>query len=128
MATFQFRVNGSAKTVQTDDPSTPLLYVLRNDLDLTGTHFGCGLAQCGACTVHVDGRAARSCSVTVSAVHGKSVTTIEGLGSPEKPDPLQEARDDFGLSQIIGGFDQGNMLPRAEVERTMRRFAEQVMP
>jgi nicotinate dehydrogenase subunit A len=91
MATFQFRVNGSAKTVQTDDPSTPLLYVLRNDLDLTGTHFGCGLAQCGACTVHVDGRAARSCSVTVSAVHGKSVTTIEGLGTPAKPDPLQEA-------------------------------------
>jgi nicotinate dehydrogenase subunit A len=91
MATFQFRVNGSAKTVQTDDPSTPLLYVLRNDLDLTGTRFGCGLAQCGACTVHVDGRAARSCSVTVSAVHGKSVTTIEGLGAPEKPDPLQEA-------------------------------------
>lgn len=91
MATFRFRVNGVAKTVEVDDPDTPLLYVLRNDLDLTGTKFGCGLAQCGACTVHVDGRVARSCSTSVISVHNKSVTTIEGLGSPEKPDPLQAA-------------------------------------
>ena len=61
MATLQLRVNGSARTVQLDDPDTPLLYVLRNDLDLTGAHFGCGLAQCGACTVHVDGAAVPSC-------------------------------------------------------------------
>jgi xanthine dehydrogenase iron-sulfur cluster and FAD-binding subunit A len=61
MATLQLRVNGSARTVQLDDLDTPLLYVLRNDLDLTGAHFGCGLAQCGACTVHVDGAAVRSC-------------------------------------------------------------------
>ena len=91
MATFQLRVNGSARTVQTDDPDTPLLYVLRNDLDLTGTRFGCGLAQCGACTVHVDGRAVRSCSTPVRAVQGRDVTTIEGLGSPERPDPMQAA-------------------------------------
>jgi nicotinate dehydrogenase subunit A len=65
--------------------------VLRNDLDLTGTHFGCGLAQCGACTVHVDGRAVRSCSTPIRAMQGKSVITIEGLGSPENPDPLQAA-------------------------------------
>jgi len=88
---IQISVNGTPRTVQADDPNTPLLYVLRNDLDLTGTRFGCGLAQCGACTVHVDGRAVRSCSTPISAMQGKSVTTIEGLGSPEKPDPLQAA-------------------------------------
>jgi nicotinate dehydrogenase subunit A len=71
-------------------PDTPLLYVLRNELELNGPKFGCGLAQCGACTVHIDGKPARSCSVPVSAVKGK-VTTIEGLGTPEKPHPLQTA-------------------------------------
>ena len=91
MATIQFRVNGVAKTVQVDDPDTPLLYVLRNDLDLTGTRFGCGLAQCGACTVQVDGRATRSCITPIRTVQGRSVRTIEGLGSPDKPDPLQAA-------------------------------------
>jgi nicotinate dehydrogenase subunit A len=91
MATYRFRVNGSQRTVQADDPDTPLLYVLRNDLDLPGTRFGCGLAQCGACTVHVDGRATRSCNTPVSAVRGRTVTTIEALGTPEQPDPLQAA-------------------------------------
>jgi len=91
MATLQLRVNGSARTVQLDDPDTPLLYVLRNDLNLTGAHFGCGLAQCGACTVHLDGVAVRSCVVPASSVQGRAVTTIEGLGSPERPDPLQAA-------------------------------------
>ncbi len=71
-------VNG--KTRQTDaDPDTPLLWVLRDELELTGTKFGCGIAQCGACTVHIDGVAARSCSVQVSTVFGKTITTIEGL-------------------------------------------------
>ncbi len=91
MAELRFRVNGSARTVQVDDPDTPLLYVLRNDLGLTGTKFGCGLAQCGACTVHVDGRAVRSCVAPVRSVQGREVTTIEGLGSPERPDPVQTA-------------------------------------
>jgi nicotinate dehydrogenase subunit A len=91
MATLQLRVNGSARTVQLDDPDTPLLYVLRNDLDLTGAHFGCGLAQCGACTVHVDGAAVRSCVTPAASVQGREVTTVEGLGSPERPDPLQAA-------------------------------------
>lgn len=85
------RVNGSARTVALDDPDTPLLYVLRNDLGLTGTKFGCGLAQCGACTVHVDGRAVRSCVTPARSVQGRDVTTIEGLGSPERPDALQAA-------------------------------------
>ena len=89
MTTLQLRVNGSARTVQLDDPDTPLLYVLRNDLNLTGAHFGCGLGQCGACTVHVDGAAVRSCVVPAASVQGRAVTTIEGLGTPERPDPLQ---------------------------------------
>ena len=91
MARLTLQVNGTARDVEIDDPATPLLYVLRNDLGLTGTKFGCGLAQCGACTVHVDGQAVRSCSTPVSAVVGRQVTTIEGLGSPERPDPVQAA-------------------------------------
>ena len=91
MATLQLRVNGSARTVQLDDPDTPLLYVLRNDLELTGAHFGCGLAQCGACTVHVDGAAVPSCITPAASVQGREVTTVEGLGSPERPDPVQAA-------------------------------------
>ena len=82
-------VNGRRHEVAAS-PDTPLLYVLRNDLELNGPKFGCGLAQCGACTVHIDGKPARSCSVPVSAVKGK-VTTVEGLGTPEKPHPLQAA-------------------------------------
>ncbi len=91
MASLTLHVNGAARVVEVDDPDTPLLYVLRNDLELTGTRFGCGLAQCGACTVLVDGRATRSCVTPVSAVGGQPVTTIEGLGSPERPDPVQAA-------------------------------------
>jgi len=91
MARLTLQVNGTARDVEIDDPATPLLYVLRNDLALTGTKFGCGLAQCGACTVHLDGQAIRSCSMPVSAAVGRQVTTIEGLGSPERPDPVQAA-------------------------------------
>jgi nicotinate dehydrogenase subunit A len=91
MAKLALRVNGSSREVESPDPDVPLLYVLRNDLALTGTHFGCGLAQCGACTVLVDGRAVRSCVTPARAVAGMEVTTIEGLGTPAKPDPLQAA-------------------------------------
>ncbi|MGZ8156900.1 MAG: (2Fe-2S)-binding protein [Burkholderiales bacterium] len=88
--TVQLNVNGSAR--QTDaDPETPLLYVLRNDLKLKGARFGCGLGQCGACTVIVDGKAIQSCDVPVSAVAGKTITTIEGIGTLENPHPLQRA-------------------------------------
>ena len=73
-----FLVNGNQRTVDTD-PSKPLLWVIREDLGLTGTKFGCGIAQCGACTVHVDGEAIRSCVTPISAIEGKTVTTIEGL-------------------------------------------------
>jgi nicotinate dehydrogenase subunit A len=89
MAKYTLRVNGTARDVSVDS-DTPLLYVLRNDLELNGPKFGCGLAQCGACTVLIDGKAVRSCSTPVSAVSG-AVETIEGLGSVEKLHPLQKA-------------------------------------
>ena len=84
-----FSVNGQARSVDVD-PDTPLLWVLRDTLGLTGTKFGCGIALCGACTVHVDGQATRSCVVPVSAVQGKQITTIEGL-SPDGSHPVQRA-------------------------------------
>ncbi len=84
-------VNGRAVSLTVDDPAMPLLYALRDDLGLHGPRFGCGLGQCGSCTVHVDGAAVRSCSVPVTSVAGKKVVTLEGLGSPEKPHPVQQA-------------------------------------
>ena len=91
MAKYSFRVNGRAVTVDSWDPGQPLLYVLRNALGLHGPKFGCGLSQCGACTVHIDGKATRSCVTPVSQAANRSVTTLEGLGTPEKPDPVQAA-------------------------------------
>ncbi len=85
-----FKLNGVEKTVDVP-PEMPLLWVLRDVLGLTGTKFGCGMAQCGACTVHLNGLAVRSCVLPISAVEDKSVTTIEGLGTPEKPHPCQTA-------------------------------------
>ena len=86
---IRFTVNGRAQSVDVD-PNTPLLWVLRDTLGLTGTKFGCGMAQCGACTVHVDGAATRTCVLAVSGVAGKKVTTIEGL-SPDGNHPVQRA-------------------------------------
>jgi aerobic-type carbon monoxide dehydrogenase small subunit (CoxS/CutS family) len=86
---IRFTVNGRAQAVDVD-PDTPLLWVLRDTLGLTGTKYGCGIAQCGACTVHVDGEATRTCVLAVSAVEGKRVTTIEGL-SPNGSHPVQRA-------------------------------------
>jgi nicotinate dehydrogenase subunit A len=83
-------VNGARHSVPAA-PDTPLLYVLRNDLALNAAKFGCGLGQCGACTVVIDGRAVRSCVTPVSAAVGKKITTLEGLGTAEKPGPLQRA-------------------------------------
>ena len=91
MPSFTLHVNGGTRTVNVRDPNEPLLYVLRNTLSLTGAKFGCGLGQCGACTVIIDGAAVRSCLMPVAQAAGKQVTTIEGLGTPEKPHPLQTA-------------------------------------
>src|SRR6201987_2534270 len=91
MPTFKLRVNNRAVTVESWDPAQPLLYVLRNTVGLHGPKFGCGLAQCGACTVLLDGKAVRSCVTPVRQAAGRAVTTLEGLGTPEKPDAVQAA-------------------------------------
>ncbi|HTJ99631.1 MAG TPA: (2Fe-2S)-binding protein [Bordetella sp.] len=90
MAKYQLNVNGKDITVDVDS-DTPLLYVLRGDVGLHGPKFGCGLGQCGACTVHMNGVAVRSCIVPVSAVDQAKVVTLEGLGTIEHPHPVQEA-------------------------------------
>ena len=90
MPNYNLRVNGATRNANVE-PDTPLLYVLRNDLELNGPRFGCGLSQCGACTVLLDGTPARSCVLPVSAVGAKNVTTLEGLGTADKPHPLQKA-------------------------------------
>jgi len=84
-------VNGQTAQISVDDPNMPLLYALRNDLGLHGPRFGCGLGQCGACTVHIDGNAVRSCITPLSSVGNRDVVTLEGLGTPEKPHPIQQA-------------------------------------
>jgi nicotinate dehydrogenase subunit A len=91
MASYELSVNGETRRVDVRDPEEPLLYVLRNRLALTGAKFGCGLGQCGACMVLLDGEPARSCTLPVSRVSGKKITTIEGIGSPEKPHRVQAA-------------------------------------
>jgi nicotinate dehydrogenase subunit A len=90
MAKFQLNVNGKDINVDVDS-DTPLLYVLRDDVGLHGPKFGCGLGQCGACTVHMDGTAVRSCIVPVSSVNQARIVTLEGLGTVEHPHPVQEA-------------------------------------
>src|SRR5436853_3389656 len=90
MASYTLRVNGAARDVSVE-ADTPLLYVLRNDLELNGPKFGCGLAQCGACTVLMEGKPVRSCVTPVSAVGNARVTSIEGLGTVDRPHPLQRA-------------------------------------
>ena len=88
---IRLEVNGKQHTIEVADPDMPLLYALRDELGLNNPRFGCGLAQCGACTVHVDGEAMRSCVTPVSSVKDKKVTTLAGLGTPEHPHPLQTA-------------------------------------
>jgi nicotinate dehydrogenase subunit A len=91
MPSYRLTVNGKSRAIESRDPDQPLLYVLRNTLALTGAKFGCGLGQCGACTVLVDGKPVRSCTLPVSKVAGKRITTVEGLGTPDKPHPVQAA-------------------------------------
>jgi len=90
MPSYNLRINGFARSVDSSDPEKPLLYVLRG-MGLTATKFGCGLGQCGACTVLLDGKATRSCQLTVANAQGKTVTTLEGLGSASTPHPVQAA-------------------------------------
>ena len=108
-----FEVNEETRTVEVA-PDTPLLYVLRNELGLSNPHFGCGLAQCGACTVHLDGAPTRSCSVPISAAAGTKLTTLAGLGTPEKPHPLQTAWIEEQVNQC-GYCISGWILTAAEL-------------
>ena len=98
MARINLDVNGKVQTIDAD-PDMPLLYALRNDLGLNNPHFGCGLAQCGACTVHLDGGAIRSCVTPLAAAANSEITTLAGLGTPEKPHKLQQAYIDEQVPQ-----------------------------
>jgi len=100
-------VNGKTHDVDVD-PNTPLLWVIRENIGMTGTKYGCGIAQCGACTVHIDGVATRSCSMPVSAVEGKQITTIEGLGPNGSAHPVQKAWLDLDVPQC--GYCQSGMI------------------
>lgn len=98
MARITLQVDGRAQTIDAD-PDMPLLYALRDDLKLSNPHFGCGLAQCGACTVHLDGEPIRSCVTQVSAAAGHQITTLAGLGTEAKPHPVQAAYVEEGVPQ-----------------------------
>ena len=113
------KVNGTTRTVEVER-DTPLLYVLRNDLALNGAKFGCGLAQCGACTVTIDGQAVRSCATPVSAVGDKAVVTLEGLGSLEKLHPLQRAFIHEQAAQCGYCINGMIMTAKALLDRTKR--------
>jgi nicotinate dehydrogenase subunit A len=112
MAQISLKVNGKTRTVNAD-PATPLLYVLRDDLDLHRPRFGCGLGQCGACTVIMEGAAIRSCSTPVSVAANKDVTTLEGLGTLAKPHPLQAAFIEEQAGQC--GYCMNGMIMTAKV-------------
>lgn len=109
MASFNLNVNGKDHTVDVDD-DTPILWVLRDTLNLVGTKYGCGIAQCGACTIHIDGAAARSCSLPIGAASGKKITTIEGL-SEDGTHPLQQAWIEHDVPQC--GYCQAGQIMTA---------------
>jgi nicotinate dehydrogenase subunit A len=109
--TITFNLNGVDRTVEAD-PSTPLLYVLRNNLELNGAKYGCGLGQCGACTVHVDGKAVFSCLAPLAALQGRRVRTVEGLGTSTNPSVLQQAFIEEQAAQC--GYCIAGMIMRAQ--------------
>ena len=126
MATYTMRINGRDETVESWDPNQPLLYVLRDDLGLHGPKFGCGLGQCGACTVLMDGQAVRSCLTPVSKAARRSITTLEGLGTPDKPGRMQAAFIAEQAAQC--GYCTNGMIMTAQalLERTPKPSAEQI--
>jgi nicotinate dehydrogenase subunit A len=125
MATINLRVNGRAHTVDVD-ASAPLLYVLSDEIGANGPKFGCGLGQCGACTVIVKGQAIRSCVTPVKSVAGADITTLDGLGTPEKPHPIQQAFIDEQAAQC--GFCLSGVIltAKALVDRTPKPTDEQI--
>jgi nicotinate dehydrogenase subunit A len=125
MPRYQLQLNGRTQKVEAE-PDTPLLYVLRDQLELHGSKFGCGLGQCGACTVHLDGQAVRSCVMPVSAVGARRVTTLEGLGSSARPSALQQAFIDEQAAQC--GYCINGMIMQAAdlLKRTPRPTEQQI--
>ena len=117
MSVISLTVNGRMQTVDVD-PATPLLYVLSDDLELRGPKFGCGLSQCGACTVIVNGEATRSCVTPVEKVAGSAITTLEGLGSIETPHPIQQAFIDEQAMQCGFCVNGVIMTAKALIDRT----------
>jgi len=111
MTDITLNVNGESKTLKDVDPEMPLLWALRDELNLVGTKFGCGIAQCGACTVHFEGNPVRSCSLPVSAVAGKNVTTVEGLAKDDQLTALQQAWVELDVPQC--GYCQAGQLMSA---------------
>jgi len=109
--TLRLQINGAERSIEAD-PSTPLLYVLRNDLALHGAKYGCGLGQCGACTVQVDGRAVFSCVTPAGALEGRTIRTVEGLGTAERPGVLQRAFAEEQAAQC--GYCIAGMIMRAQ--------------
>ncbi len=109
MPTYQLKVNGESRTIEASD-DTPVLWVLRDQMDLVGTKYGCGIAQCGSCTIHLDGNAVRSCSLTMGQVEGKSITTIEGL-SEDGLHPVQQAWKEVDVPQC--GYCQAGQIMTA---------------
>ena len=126
MGTFTLRVNGRNRTVESWDPNQPLLYVLRDDLGLHGPKFGCGLGQCGACTVLMGGQPVRSCATPVSKAAGQSITTLEGLGTPDKPNRVQAAFIAEQTAQC--GYCTNGMIMTAQalLEKTPKPTLQQV--
>jgi nicotinate dehydrogenase subunit A len=131
MSAITLKVNGRSHTLDLD-PATPLLYALSDDLELRGPKFGCGVGRCGACTAIVDGAAVRSCVVPVSAAAGKEIITLEGLGTPEKPHPIQKAFMDeqaaqcgFCLSGVIltakALLDKNPKASETEIQQALSR-------
>ena len=122
---IRLKVNGTTRSVAAE-PDTPLLYVLRNDFELNGAKFGCGLAQCGACTVLVDGTATRSCVTPIETLEQSEITTIEGLGTIDKPHPLQRAFMDEQAAQC--GYCINGMIMTAKelLDRTPKPTAADV--
>jgi nicotinate dehydrogenase subunit A len=125
MSAITLNVNGVAHTLDLD-PSTPLLYALSDDLELRGPKFGCGLGQCGACTVIVRGQAIRSCITPVEAVAGSEITTLEGLGTPEKPHPIQQAFIDEQAAQCGFCLNAVIMNAKAFVDKNPKATEEQI--
>jgi nicotinate dehydrogenase subunit A len=125
MSAITLKVNGQTHSLDLD-PATPLLYALSDDLELRGPKFGCGLGQCGACTVILKGQAVRSCITTVKAADGAEITTLEGLGTIEKPHPLQQAFIDEQAAQC--GFCVSGivMTAKAFLDRNPKATGEQI--